>query len=108
LKSSFWVGVIWIVTLGWAAVYSSATFFQNDIPGSWFALCHQVIVTAAEAALADGDAAPLGAAADAAADATTDGAAEGAMELVAPLEQALNNSAMTPSTPTSRLRVVTA
>jgi len=71
-------------------------------------LCHQVIVTAAEAALADGDAAPLGAAADAAADAATDGAAEGAMELVAPLEQALNNSAMTPSTPTSRLRVVTA
>jgi hypothetical protein len=104
LKSSFWVGVIWIVTLGWAAVYSSATFFQNDIPGSWFALCHQVIVTAAEAALADRDAAPLGAAADAG----TDGAAEGAMELVAPLEQALNNSAMTPSTPTSRLRVVTA
>src|SRR5664280_950757 len=47
LKSSFWVGVISKVTLGWAAVYSSATFCQNDLPGSWLALCHQVITTGA-------------------------------------------------------------
>ncbi len=74
---------------------------------------YQVMVTGAAVgvgAASDGLAATVGATVGAAVGATdgaADGATDGAGVLVAPLEQALNSSAITASAPTSRKRVVT-
>jgi len=83
-------------------------FAKSVLPGSSFEMCHHSMVTGAAA----GDAAAAEGSGLAAADGATEGATEGATDaagvLVAPLEQALNTSAITLSTPASRKRVVTA
>jgi len=82
-------------------------FAKSVLPGSSFEMCHHSMVTGAAA----GDAAEEGsglAAADGATEGATEGATDAAGVLVAPLEQALNTSAITLSTPASRKRVVTA
>ena len=45
LNASFSRTVILIFTLGWAAMYWSAAFFQIVFSGSLLAMCHQLIVT---------------------------------------------------------------
>src|SRR5215212_11978836 len=45
LNASFSRTVILILTLGWAAMYWSAAFFQIVFSGSLLAMCHQLIVT---------------------------------------------------------------
>ena len=105
LNASFSRIVMLILTLGWAAVYASAIPWNIVLPGSPVVICHHSIVTGAAAS--DGAAEDSDGASDAATDAAADAAAEGAVVALL-LEQALNSSAMTPSIPTSRQRVVTA
>src|ERR1700704_1907057 len=45
LNASFSRTVILTLTLGWAAMYWSAAFFQIVFSGSLLAMCHQLMVT---------------------------------------------------------------
>src|SRR5690242_9016007 len=45
LNASFSSTVMWIFTLGCAAMYWSAAFFQIDLSGSLLAMCHHSMVT---------------------------------------------------------------
>ena len=75
--SSFWIGETLMVTFGFAAWKSSATFWNALMPGSAFALCHQVNVTSLPP-LSPPDDGELGAAAPDVADALVLSVAAGA------------------------------
>ena len=85
LNASFSLTWMSIVTLGLAAVYSSASSFHRLRPGSLFWMWYQVIVTGSPAA-SDG-AALVGACAGAVA-----GAVDGALDAAPPPEQAANTN----------------
>jgi hypothetical protein len=81
LMSSFWIGCTWMVTFGFAAWKSSATFWNADFTGSVEPLCHQVNVTGLPPLTwPDGAGAEEAGAAD---DEAADGEAAAAVELPA-------------------------
>src|SRR5690349_2781164 len=101
LNASFSLTWMSILTFGWAAVYSSASFFHRLRPGSLFWMWYQVMVTASAAF----DASLLGADV-AAADAAVVDAAVGAVVAALPV-QADATRARAARIPTDRRRVNT-